>query len=298
MKVRGFSLVEMLISVAVISCLVLVLTFFSQNAFRIFANMEKTKSIAEVMEQLRFTLAVGEQCSLNFKDLPLSVADTAGVPLQSISTFDNNTKLKNSDIVVVSAGSNLTSAQSILLIPQSQLNIGLISANLQVAFQAGNNANVPAILRSLPILVRVQGGKVQECWVKRDSSHVAGGLLCQALTAQALNSVGSTQCELRNGRWFIGTSTQASCPAGALLPAQANSDANCAVDMPSSFVDTFPKSNISVVSGGGTDQWPMARSPVLLSLDAPSSTCYCDAAADLSSAVRATFACKILCLVP
>lgn len=291
-KAKGFSLLEMVISLAVISCLVLILSYFSQNVFMVFGNIEKTKAMTEVMEQLRFTLASGEQCSLNLKDLPFDVANTAGIPIPRLSTFDNNTKLRQSDIVVSSE------AQKILLIPVSQVNTGLISANLQINFQPRSAGSAAAVSRVLPIVVRVQQGNIQECWLRKDRAQVEVSQLCITLTGGALDMLVGMKCELANGKWFVGSSSLATCPSGTLLPPNAKTSTNCDASFPPGFKDEFPKTDVPVVSRKGMGSVRRARDPILLSLDTASSTCYCDAAMDIPTAIRATFSCKILCLVP
>jgi hypothetical protein len=176
------------------------------------------------------------------------------------------------------------------------LSTAFVQADLVVSFlDKSTPVNAP-VERALPLLVQLQSGIIQNCWVQKDKTDIEVSQLCQVISNGVLTAYdpSSQKCYLPNGKWFTGTSTEASCPAGTILPPGANSNENCGSDA-ADVQDNFPEVSVTMTDG---QTMTGRRDAALYNLDVGAKKCTCDWATDLDPAQVATAKCKILCLVP
>lgn len=295
---NGFSLLEALTGMAILSVLLLFVGIFSQSVFGVFGYMEGSKVISDTMSLVRLTLSSLDQCTLNFQNIPLTISPLQSSEIQSISGFDLKNRTPTSLIVKQGQNTNGVLVQNIQMTPLQVIDTGLVYGELQFTFKLPGSSTLKPSRRVLPMMVRIVQGKVSNCWVKSERASQVADQVCAQVSAEGLNMYNKDtgSCELSGAKWFSGSPQSATCPAGTFLSPNANADANCGIFMPPSYVDNTDTSVVVQYSDGTSDE--KNRMPAFMSINLATSTCTCNWATDISPANIATFKCQILCLAP
>lgn len=296
---KGFSLVDVMIALAVVSGLGLIVAGFSSSATKMLTGVDKNNIIADTMTEISLALEVPGACTQNlgagFGNGVVNVSDPInGAQLQKISSYLPD-KTEARKILERTKSFQAITVTDLRLIPVVKLSDALVLTELQATFEhSGGGPHV--LIRKLPILARVQQNVVQECWLKRDYQQVGFNQICDITSNGAVNTVDENgKCTLANGRWFKGTPTEAKCPIIGRLPVAANNRENCRMKRPAGFVDSFQTQTV-ILNNGETQK--MGRDPYRLVLDKDNKRCLCDWAEDINPSEYATAECEILCLVP
>jgi hypothetical protein len=149
------------------------------------------------------------------------------------------------------------------------------------------------MVRTLPLFLRIEGGRIQECWSKNSTDRLALDQVCQRYGNSSGYDPLTHECRAQRTQWFEGTKSAASCPAPARLSEIATS-ADCDYNL-GTYVNSF-QSTLNLNRGGG--QMVMERAPGIKSLNPATRSCSCSYATDIDSSIRDTFKCKIRCIVP
>ncbi|MBC7369959.1 MAG: hypothetical protein H7326_00235 [Bdellovibrionaceae bacterium] len=243
---------------------------------------------------MRLVLKESRQCSLNLKDTPL-VPNTAGQSVQQLNTY-NPADQPIGKILAVGDSLKGFKVQDIFLVPVAAIDSGLMITELQVVLKKNSNFGGESFRRVFPLYARVQNGKLTECWQRLSKGSIEANSICQSVSDGALNmaSTGST-CTLANGKWFSGSPYSASCPAGTIMPINANDQSNCGIEFLPGFVDPYLSTDVMMSDG---TNFPHGRAAYRLALDLGAKTCRCALATDLTAEQVNLVRCKILCLVP
>lgn len=297
----GFSLIEITVALGILGVLVLVVANFSTTAMGFFSNINKTASIADLMEEMRFTMAAPNACTKNFGGRPLSMA--VPLTLNSVSNYSSKLDALTGDFITSGKETNGLKVESIRLIPQLQLTDTVIVSNLQVEFsKTGEGAGSKTATRKIPIFAKTRAGVIDKCWIKQEYASLEYNQMCTAATGGALNAYdpATGACTLASGQWFEGTSTSASCPPGASLPKgvllRDLTIYNCKIVEPSGGIFD-PLQGISTIYQDGVDR-PMRRSSTMISVDPATQTCNCAYGVEISGADVGGSKCAILCYIP
>jgi prepilin-type N-terminal cleavage/methylation domain-containing protein len=295
---KGFTLVEMVISVLLVAMAGVLIASFAQALMGSFSKIENTQALLDTTQLVRMTLEKKDQCRLNFAGLAMTFPQAQDTRVTKISGYDTKTKTAASPLV--SEGQVMSGAivQSLNLKPLHRIESGLIVAELRLEFHP-QGLRDPAdqsqnMIRTIPMVFRIQSGAIIDCWIRNEKASVDVDNICLQLTGGILNSYDKDtgRCKLANGKWFTGSLSSASCPAGAYLPPTATPYGNCFGD--ASFDDEAAKEPVTMKDGTVIK---LARDPVIYGFSGPN-TCLCDWAADLSAADLAGAHCMILCVVP
>lgn len=296
---KGFSLIDVMIALAVISGLGLIVAGFSSSATKMLTGVDKNNIIADTMTEISLSMEVPGACTQNLGpglgNGVVNISDPInGAQLQKISSYLPD-KTESRKILELTKSFQGITVTDLRLLPVVKLSDALVLTELQATFEH-SGGGPKTLIRKIPILARVQQNVVQECWLKRDYAQVGFNQICDITSNGAVNTVDENgKCTLANGRWFKGTPTEAKCPIIGRLPAAANRKENCRIKRPDGFVDNF-QSQVVTLNNGETQK--MGREPYRLILDKDNKRCLCDWAADINPSQYAEAECEILCLVP
>ena len=287
----GFNLVELSISLGLLSVIGLIISQFSASAFGFFSNTQKSMQINDSFELLRLTLAT--QCTPNLKGKALSLNNMSGAGLPSISSFAPDLVTPLNPVLQTGSTHNGLLIQNIQLLPKVQVNTSLILAELQVNFSSQGGGALQNVLRTLPIFAQVDSDKVSSCWLRPDTANmISSNEICIVASNSQLDyfDPATNSCTRANASWHSGSTASATCPTGTVLPIGATPGYFCKGGPPSGFSDSFATTPITF-SIGGTQ--PKRRPYVMTTLNNASATCNCHWATDL--ATSSAFRCQILC---
>jgi hypothetical protein len=294
----GMSIIELITAMGIGAVMLAALGFLASNTLGMFDHADKAANVNDTTEALRATLYSKVQCSNNFKNTPLTMADAAnGIPFTKISSFDA-TNAVNSSLVETGKDYRGVKVDSILLRPVAQTDTALFVANIEVTFSksSGIKAGFSNFVRVVPVFVRTFSGKVVDCWSKKEQQGtlVEASIVCQVASNGVKTSYDpvSKTCVPEKGEWYTGSLTSASCPAGHKLPAGAGAFSNCRGNpVGANWVD--PTASVPVVMADGSVTYS-TRAPIIQNL--VNGVCTCAWADDLpaSSLVGAT--CDIYCV--
>jgi hypothetical protein len=305
----GLNLLELTITLAIASIMVLSFTSLSGFTFATMSSIDKSVAVASTMQDLRLTLSSSypvvpagstvpvNECTANLRNTPLGMNQPAGVPLtQTLGSHGTTGNLAQS-IATVGDTQDGISISSIMLVPLAQVDTNMIVANLQFAFQKSNVMGSASAMRTIPIFAKVESGVVQTCWQRQESATIIGTPICAATSAVGANLYDPLQdlCIAPKMAWFTGTSASASCPSGDSLPAGTSSAVNCGADAPSGWTDPSTPTPISMSDGSVVQA---TRNWVIYTQNLVTNTCNCYYAADLPAGTASTMVCKIRCIVP
>ncbi len=297
----GFSLIEITVALGILGVLVLVVANFSTTAMGFFSSMNKTSSIADLMEEMRFTMAAPNACTKNFGGRPLSMA--VPLTLNSVSNYSSKLDALTGEFLTSGKETNGLKVESIRMVPQLQLTDTVIVSNLQVEFsKTGEGAGPKTITRKIPIFSKIRAGVIDKCWIKQEYASIEYNQMCTASTGGALNyyDPATGACTLASGQWFTGTSTSASCPPGASLPKGVQitdlTIYNCKIVEPSGGIFD-PVLGISTIYQDGIDR-PLRRATTMITADPDTQSCNCAYGVEISGADIAGSSCAILCYIP
>ncbi len=288
----GYSLAELLVILALTGVLGLVIAglwSISSQSTRLLSN---SLQMNDTINDLRAALSRTADCTNNFRNIALG-DDPRGTSVSRVTEYGGSRPTQVLAEVGVQRGN--TKIESMRLRPISRLNPGMIAAELEVTFAKRNPEDPAAAPRAIGILAHVQGGRIQNCWVREDASSKTLSQICFGLTGGALDTydTATNSCTLLNGRWFEGSNTAATCPAGTILPLDAQAEYNCEMIVPADFED---KQTTFTNTAGQTVN--RAYEAFFQTLDKPRRTCNCVYATDVPASVVAQVKCKILCQVP
>ncbi len=297
----GFSLIEVTVTLGILGVLVLVVANFSTTAMGFFSNMNKTASIADSMEEMRFTLASANACTKNFGGRPLSMAAPLNLP--SVSNYSSKLDALTGEFLTSGKEMNGLKVESIRLVPQLQLTDTVIVSHLQVEFsKTGEGPGAKIVNRKIPIFAKIRAGVIDKCWIKQDYASLEYNQMCTSATGGALNyyNPATGECTLASGQWFMGSPTSASCPAGGSLPkgvAAGDLTAhNCKIVEPSGGIVDPITGTPTTYSDGSTR--PEKRAYSITSANPATNSCECAYGVEISASDVAGSKCAILCYIP
>jgi len=288
----GMTLIETVIVLGVAMVIVLTFGILAKDAYQVNGQAGNLSSMGDTYEVLRATLTSSLQCTKNFSGVGLDVTQPLGSVVQKISSFDISGS-ENSIVLQLAQNDHGLTVTGISIKPLAAVDTSLIVANLEITFQPASASN--SIIRKIPFFAHVQDNKIVDCWSRKDQGEIEANQVCEIISNGVLNVYDPEQkkCVLQNGQWYDGILTSASCPSGTFLPANASQYTNCQAYFGSAFVDSFPRTTITMSDG---TIHVSVRSPVRVTLSG--GQCLCDWATDLSPASLVGSTCRILCVKP
>jgi prepilin-type N-terminal cleavage/methylation domain-containing protein len=293
----GFSLLEIMVTMAVMSIIGVVVFGFASSASTTFSKMKTSTEIADSMEELRSMMAVNKQCTENFKGLSAN----AKLPITQIDMFDVKASPAVKTSAIIKKGLSSTGQVEVMSMemqPLVPINNELKLSSLEVTFK--KVASGETFVRTLPtvVLLDSSSGKIRECWLRQDATSVQRTQACIAASQGAVNTYDpvTNTCLLTNGKWYKGaTNAMATCPPGWGLPRFVNSQYHCEAKPPPGFDDKVYGSYVAVPLTTGSSS-PVGRAPTKTAIIA--NGCSCALGTDIPAGVRAGFSCNVYCIGP
>jgi prepilin-type N-terminal cleavage/methylation domain-containing protein len=297
---KGMTLIEIVVTLGVASIVLGVLGSFAVSTMGMFDHSAKVLMAGEAFEDIRATMTAKAQCTANLAGKSFSATDPAGLVLQQIGNFDAAGTVVSTSAVVDKDYRGLK-VTGLALKPVAQVGTNLIIGNLEISFKksSGLKSGFSDIVRVLPLFVRLNAGKITECWSKVEKPGVldvaaATGTICSASSGGSTNTYDPVTgtCKVGNSQWIKGSLTSASCPAGMTVAPNPGAYSTCKGDVDGQvFQDPVAQVPVQLQNGMNI---PSSR-PALLQ-DYKNGACVCTWAQDLpaSSLVGAT--CDILCV--
>lgn len=210
---RGYSLIEILLAITLISVLVFATMGVSKYSATIsnFSNLQS--SLADVTDRMSVALASRSNCEMNLRKLSISTDPAITTAVTLVKGYDSSRK-----VTTVIADTNDKSIpnfsiQSMKIVPKTAIATGQILADLTV--EASGDIG-QTTTRRIPILVDVSKGKIDSCISQFDPNTSIQAAAC------SINSDGGNEwnfndneCEdTRPHQQVVGDYTTVSCPAG------------------------------------------------------------------------------------
>lgn len=273
---NGFSLVELMVSVAIGGLLTLALIGLISFANQSQANVEKTADIANLTDEIQAALADRQRCTLNLQNTPISMDTPEGSasPNPSIRFFDS-AGTAGATLLTRGAEVNGVTANRITVIPIAQLDATRYTALLSLEFQKSNVLGPQTATRNIPLVVITDAaGLLTSCSSSSASDLLLGERLCEIKGGGRLSFDPATgECVPKDFQWITGTSAAATCPAGSSIPPVGDQWDNCSYTWPDGFDDSGTTCVTITMADGSIHE--TCTPPVQNSLNAATNTCKC-----------------------
>ena len=295
MSDAGFGMIDTLIGVAILGVVIVAIAgfidFYTHSSKQITSNA----AVDQGVKDIEFLLGQAGQCKANFAGLPISLDPNVGAPVQLIRQFDPQAianPLTTLASTAPAASSNLI-YDSVAILPVQQISTPLLVSRLTLLMRERNQMPSEAVTRTIDVMMQIQSGAIQDCWIRQPAGALAVSQACIASTGGALDTIDPVTglCTARNARWFDGDRAKATCPVGTDLPPLSSGAYDCKFN--ASINDPLVGTPISFP--GGRILKPV-RPPVFMGLTGR--TCSCHYATDLPASETASSICQILCVVP
>lgn len=294
----GMSLVELVIAMGVGAVMLTAVSYLASSTMSFFAQVDRTSNVSDMQEVLRLTLTSKSQCTSNFANIPLSANNLDGIPISRISNYDESGNM-HSALIESSKDYRGISVSKILLKPIAEVGTDLLIANVEVTMKAaaGVKNGISEFSRVTPLFVRLQGGKIKECWSKKDhqgSSQIEANTVCEesSLGAKSVYDPVTKTCVLGKAKWSAGSLNAGSCPVGTHLPKDSSPYTACRGYVDPLYWDD-PASQISIEMQDGSIL-QSSRAPLKQSI--VNGSCVCSWADDIPPASLTNASCQILCV--
>jgi prepilin-type N-terminal cleavage/methylation domain-containing protein len=231
----GLSLIEVLVSIAIVGCLVLALTEAIRNGALGARSVSNMQNVTSEVTELRQYLWNTNTCTGNFQGQ--KVALKKGLTIKDLKSYDDQMN-PSADPVFVMADQPKTSStvyvESASIIPQRQISdnfyVGVVQMQLAIKGQA---LGAQSFSRSFPIAITTDSAAqtLTQCGAldilplnDRICEIASGGTDYYDSTTQSCVSRFETKC-------FLGDSDSADCPAGWVLAKKKGSANSSCFDM-------------------------------------------------------------------
>lgn len=210
---RGYSLVEILLAITLISMLVFATMGVSKYSATIsnFSNLQS--SLADVTDRMSVALASRSNCEINLRKLPIAADPMTTTAVNLVKGYDSGRKATT--VIADTSDKSIPNfaIRSMKIVPKTTISTGQILADLTVEASGGIGQTAT---RRIPILVDVSKGKIDSCISQFDPNTSIQAAAC------SINSDGSeewnfddNECEdTRPHQQVSGDYTTVSCPTG------------------------------------------------------------------------------------
>ena len=303
----GFSLTEMTIVVALFGLVAIAAAAFVDFYSSSHRRMDNAATVDRAVADIELLFSQPKQCMANLCNTQI-VANGANPPSSQIGRYDSSL-ITNCPIppglvpleLTAKLGARTSDAlfDEMKVVPIAQISATLTAVKLNLKLRRFSAGPSEAISRSIDLLAKVQAGRLIDCWVRAPSADAVHSQICFADSQGFLDTWDGTAsppaCSVANAKWYPGSTTSATCPAGTRLPTRSDSHYDCK----DSAWDTVNDNNaamklpVAFVNGGSVKQ---SRDAIAYRLDVPSNTCQCATAVDLPASNFAGSFCSILCV--
>lgn len=221
-KPAGFTLVEIAISIAILSVMALFFATIYESITLASARNSQDQEINDAIAQLKLQFSEFEDfCAANFAGTALSDALPAGQTVTAISRVDG---AGNRVGDIFRQGGPLNSGvvvDEIRLVPNSTLTSQLMVATLTIRMRRPASAGGTSIERTIPVYAAVNSGQVVRCSAIAGNTMILRDQVCRMQNAgyAFYNAIGGYCSDDPRVRWVRGSLARARCPAGYVLAA-------------------------------------------------------------------------------
>jgi hypothetical protein len=276
MNRRGFTLIQLMVSIGLTSVIILILSQFAAESFNYVHGMKRSLDIEDTVAMVRRTLAKNNECTLNLGNKGLKLqGGPQGTLLTGLDQHQKNGTVVASLIKSgqVDRGVKLTRIQL--------RNVAAIApdvnvANLVFSFDKGRG-KIQSRQEIIPLVVKEKNGVITECWTREYTPRYVLDLICRQ--ANGIDEIFIfEECKVIQGKWYPGTLYHAECPSGS-SPRPAPDVLDCRTEgyLPNSddYIVRAPSTN------GGTLQ--VSRPPAVIRYNSATRSCTCAYAGDLAT---------------
>ncbi len=318
-KHQGFSIIEMMVALAISSVLVLGLASILMYTLRSMTSLEKTATIMEILKETDYALSREPDCTANLKNTRVSLGKTTGEPIVGDSSgaiyYRDGTGVKVKDSVT---GRDLEPilqhakkhrgiyTERVHLVTKARLKSQEYVAELVVDVKKLESGMGPEfVTRSIPLYVHSDAsGRLTNC-----ASLFGGSLnfndnlpdtvkdrICDiAYNGRFYYSVSTDKCEDRYREILVvGNHDSANCSKGSERADQVDSSLSEEEVCDSTLSgDAFVPPGSRTYTGGASRN---ITAPPVLAVFYGTNACQCDYATDAGPGV-ASARCRVKCLV-
>ncbi len=288
-KKNGFSLLSVIVSLAIVAIIGLSLATFSASTTAYFSKMDQHTRINEAAEEMRNLLSNPFQCTKNFANKNFNPNTTAETAVTTILLY-NESDLTTNESFLVNKDDRGVMISSISIVPgKNILDNKINAASLQIVFKSKSNVN--DIERNIPIYILTSANKITSCWIKKPEGDAIGEQICAIASGETYDPIAKKCISTAKGVWHTGTSTEATCPRGTSM-VQSKKRSKCSYQLADGWEDPQPKTSIPMTNGSTVVK---VRSPARFSVDTENNTCHCSWANNIPDGDVSNFKCKVLC---
>ncbi|WP_413560779.1 type II secretion system protein J [Bdellovibrio sp. HCB209] len=275
MNRRGFTLIQIMVSIGLTSIIMLILSSFAADSFKYVNGMKRSLDMEDTVATVRRSLAKNNECTLNLGNKGIKlVSGEQGTLIEGFSNHEKN-GAEISSIIKSGDTDRGVKLSRIQLRKVAAIAPDVNVANLVFTFDKGSG-KVASREKIIPLVVKEKGGVITECWTREFTPRYVLDLICRQ--ANGIDEIFIfEECKAVQSKWYTGTLYLAQCPSGT-SPRPSPDILDCRAEgyLPNSM-DYMVKAPST--SGGTLD---VSRPPAIIQYNTATRSCICAYAGDLA----------------